>query len=64
MTIINCKKCGKSFNYKVWGTGYPGGKDYETADYPYCGQTGCSEMTSQCISGYMVDDFQNQIYQV
>lgn len=55
MTIITCKKCGKTYAYEVWGTVYPGGKERETADCPYCGETGYSEMTSQCISVYKVD---------
>lgn len=55
MTIINCKNCGNPFAYEVWGTVYPGGKERETADCPYCGETGYSEMTSQFISVYKID---------
>ena len=61
MTIITCKKCGKTYAYEVWGTVYPGGKEHETADCPYCGETGYSEMTSQCISVYKVDEDGNVI---
>lgn len=61
MTIITCKKCGKAYAYEVWGTVYPGGKERETADCPYCGETGYSEMTSQCISVYKVDEDGNVI---
>lgn len=61
MTIITCKKCGKTYAYEVWGTVYPGGKERETADCPYCGETGYSEMTSQCISVYKVDEDGNVI---
>lgn len=61
MTIITCKKCGKTYAYEVQGTVYPGGKERETADCPYCGETGYSEMTSQCISVYKVDEDGNVI---
>jgi hypothetical protein len=61
MTIITCQKCGKTYAYEVWGTVYPGGKERETADCPYCGETGYSEMTSQCISVYKVDEDGNVI---
>ena len=61
MTIITCKKCKKTYAYEVWGTVYPGGKERETADCPYCGETGYSEMTSQCISVYKVDEDGNVI---
>ena len=61
MTIITFKKCGKTYAYEVWGTVYPGGKERETADCPYCGETGYSEMTSQCISVYKVDEDGNVI---
>lgn len=55
MNIIICKKCGKKYAYELWGAIYPGGKDREKADCPYCGETGYSEMTSQCISVYKLD---------
>lgn len=50
MEIIQCKKCGKKFSYKVWGTAYPGGKERETANCPYCGEVGYSEVTSKNIT--------------
>lgn len=62
MTIINCKKCGKPFAYDVWGAAYPGGKDRENADCPYCGETGYSEVTSQCISVYKVNENGKVLY--
>lgn len=49
MNIITCKKCGKKYAYEVWGTVYPGGKERETANCPYYGEVGYSEMTSQNI---------------
>ena len=55
MTIIKCKKCGQEFAYEVWGTVTPGGKERETANCPYCGQVGYSEMTSQLISTYKLN---------
>lgn len=59
MNIIKCTKCGKEYGYEVWGTIYPGCKERETADCPYCGETGYSEMTSQCISVYKLEDIPN-----
>lgn len=56
MNIIECSKCGKKYGYELWGTVYPGCKDRETADCPYCGEVGYSEMTSQCISVYKLED--------
>jgi len=56
MKIIKCEKCGKEYAYEVWGTVYPGGKERETANCPYCGEVGYSEMTSQCISSYKLDE--------
>lgn len=49
MNEIVCKKCGKKYGYELYGTVYPGCKDKETADCPYCGETGYSTMTSQII---------------
>lgn len=49
MTEVVCKKCGKKYGYELCGTVYPGCKDRETADCPYCGETGYSTMTSQII---------------
>lgn len=37
----------KKFGYELVGTVYPGGKDRETANCPYCGETAASRMTSQ-----------------
>lgn len=62
MEIIECENCGKKFGYKVWGTVYPGGKERETADCPYCGKTGYSEMTSQNITVYRIDSQGDIIY--
>lgn len=55
MTIIKCKKCGNNYAYEIWGTTYPGGKERESANCPYCGEIGYSEMTSQSISSYKLD---------
>lgn len=55
MHIIKCKKCGKEFGYNIWGSVYPGGKDWEEAACPFCGKIGYSEITSQCISVYKID---------
>lgn len=57
MEIVTCKKCGKKFRYELVGTVYPGGKDRETADCPYCGETVESRMTSQY---YVVEKIDNE----
>ena len=44
METVICKKCGKKFGYGLVGIVYPGGKDRETADCPYCGETVASIM--------------------
>lgn len=56
MTIIKCQKCGKEYGYEIFGGGYPGCKERETADCPYCGETGYSEMTSASIYVYKLED--------
>ncbi len=43
MTIIKCEKCGKKYAYEIWDTVYPGGKERETANCPYCGEVGYSK---------------------
>lgn len=61
MEKIKCEKCGQEYGYTIWGNIYPGGKDRETADCPYCGETGYSIMTSQNISVYKLDEKGNAI---
>lgn len=61
MDIVTCNLCGKKFAYEVWGTIYPGAKERETAACPYCGEIAYSEMTSQNISTYKVDENDNII---
>lgn len=61
MNIIICKDCGKKYAYKVQGTVYPGGKERETASCPYCGVVGYSEMTSQNISSYKLNEEEGSI---
>lgn len=61
MTEITCKNCGQKYAYELWGTVYPGGKDREEADCPYCGTTGYSIMTSQNIAVYKFDKDGNPV---
>lgn len=56
MTIIECKKCGKKFGYEETGNIWPGSKEREYADCPYCGETAFSTMTSGFIHVYKVDE--------
>lgn len=61
MSRETCKKCGKVFAYEFWGTVYPGGKDREYVDCPYCGETAFSRMTSQCVAIRKLDEQGNVI---
>lgn len=61
MTKIICKNCGKEYGYEEWGDIYPGGKDREEANCPYCGTTGFSRMTSGFISAYKLDEDGNPV---
>lgn len=56
MQKVVCKKCGKRFEYGLTGPTYPGGKDREYADCPYCGETAFSTMTSQIMVGHGLED--------
>lgn len=56
MEIIKCTKCGKEYGYEFWGTTVPGGKEREEACCPYCGEIGYSEMTSQFIKVYKINE--------
>lgn len=56
MTIIECEKCGKEFGYVETGNIWPGGKDREYANCPYCGETAFSKMTSGFIHVYKMDE--------
>lgn len=62
MEIITCKKCGRKFAYEIVGTVYPGAKERESADCPYCGEEEYSVMTSQSIFVYEVNDEGKIIY--
>lgn len=55
MEKITCKNCGKEYAYEFWGTVYPGGKDKEYVDCPYCEETAFTRMTSQNVSMYKLD---------
>lgn len=50
------KKYGKKYGYELWRTVYAGGKEREYAVCPYCGQEGHSEITSQNILLYKLND--------
>ena len=56
MTIIECEKCGKKFGYAETGNIWPGGKDREYVNCPYCGETAFSKMTSGFIHACKMDE--------
>lgn len=51
-----CKNCGKEFRWYEWGGGYPGGKDKESVDCPYCGAANGTVMTSGFIKTEKIVD--------
>ncbi len=55
-SIVICEKCGKKFKCVETGDIWPGGKDREYANCPYCGETAFSTMTSGFIYVYKIDD--------
>lgn len=56
MNKIICNKCGKEYAYEIIGTIYPGAKEKESANCPYCGEVGYSIMTSQSIYSYKLNE--------
>lgn len=56
MPTTKCKKCGKEFGYEETGNMWPGGKEREYANCPYCGETAFSRMTSGFIYVYKVNE--------
>lgn len=49
MTIVICKNCGKKFYYYITNQNYPGGKDRESIDCPYCNVENGSVMTAGIV---------------
>ena len=62
MTFVKCKKCGQDFAYEHTGNVYPGAKERETSNCPYCGEIAFSIMTSGFIHTYKLDDEGNVDY--
>lgn len=50
-----CKKCGKEFTWTEEGDIYPGGKDTEYIDCPYCGERNGSIRTSGFVYTHKTD---------
>ncbi len=53
---IKCKSCGKEFDYEVYGDTYPGCKDREEIECPYCGEINAYEMTSGFVKTFPIKD--------
>ena len=51
-----CKKCGEKFRWGIVGTVYPGGKDKEPIDCPYCGEINGYRMTSAFVRTEKIED--------
>lgn len=45
-----CKVCGKSFTMTISNAGYPGGKERESINCPWCGAENGTEVTSGIIT--------------
>ncbi|MEG6566859.1 hypothetical protein V6B95_07745 [Thermoanaerobacterium saccharolyticum] len=48
--IYKCIACGKRFSVTISNAGYPGGKDRESINCPWCGAENGSEVTSGIIT--------------
>lgn len=51
-----CIVCGKKFTAVISNTGYPGGKDRESINCPWCGAENGTEVTSGIITTHKVED--------
>lgn len=56
MEPITCSKCNKKFTYDLYGMGYPGAKDKEDIDCPYCGHNYRTIMTYKSVYTTKLDD--------
>lgn len=52
--VYKCNACGKSFTVTILNAGYPGGKERESIDCPWCGAENGSEITSDIIPTHKV----------
>ena len=48
--IYKCIACGKRFSVTISNAGYPGGKERESINCPWCGVENGSEVTSGIIT--------------
>lgn len=48
--IRKCEACGKGFTVKISDSGYPGGKERESIDCPWCGAENGSVVTNGTVS--------------
>ncbi|HHV73891.1 MAG TPA: hypothetical protein GXX41_04420 [Thermoanaerobacterium sp.] len=48
--IYKCIACGKRFAVTISNAGYPGGKERESINCPWCGAENGSEVTSGIIT--------------
>lgn len=49
-----CQVCGKNFTMVISNAGYPGGKERESIDCPWCGAENGTEVTSGIITTHKV----------
>ncbi|MDI6616936.1 MAG: hypothetical protein QME27_09485 [Syntrophaceae bacterium] len=50
-----CEICGKKFTITISSAGYPGGKERESINCPWCGAENGTEVTSGIITTHKVD---------
>ena len=53
--IITCTKCGGKFTWHETNGGYPGGKDRESIDCPYCGEEAYTVVISGVVTTQKVE---------
>lgn len=51
-----CVKCGEDFTWEDYGNVYPGGKDREHINCPYCNAENGSIMTSGRVITYKIKE--------
>ncbi len=54
--VITCKKCGGKFTWHEYNGGYPGGKDRESVDCPYCGEEAFTVVISGVVAVEKVEE--------
>lgn len=54
--LRKCGACGKGFTVKIFDAGYPGGKEREVIDCPWCGAENGSAITNGTVITRKVEE--------